>query len=167
MGQHAGKAEAQEQSRNRAQRDELQAHTQDHAMNLASRGAERHENPDLARLTRNRVCNQAIDSERDQYEANSRKYREQKQAEARLGIAKALEVVLQTPSHGEGHVAIHRPDFFAQGVEHRKRIALRSHQDAALECAGYGVRNEDFGTRWFLNALILCVGDDADNLEYR
>ena len=51
--------------------------------------------------------------------------------------------------------------------EQRFRIALRSHENAALECAGDRVRDERLGSDRVDDAAVLRIGDDADDLERR
>src|SRR5215472_12253905 len=167
IGQDTGSGEAQEQSGGRSYSDQSQAHAQHHAMHMDAGRAQRHADTDLARLTGNGVCNQAIDAECDQHQSDYRKYSEQNQAEPRLGVGEALQIILQASGHGKGNVAIYRPDLLAQSVEHGQRILSSSHDDATLERCGSRVGNEYFRTRRLLNAPVLYVGNDAYDLENR
>ena len=118
-------------------------------------------------LPRDGVGNHAVDADRHEQQPDSGEDAEQDQAEARFRVRKLLEKVVQGADVRQRDAAIDGPDLLAHAVQHRRRLARRAHQDAALELTGNRVRHQQLRPYRIPDAVVLGVGDHADDVEDR
>ncbi len=111
------------------------------------------------------VGKDAVDADGDEHESDGAEDGQQQEAEARSSVREGGDKAFECTSEREGDVAVGGPDFVADGVHHGHGLGTGAHQNAARAGTGHRIGNPEFRIRRILQAMVLRVGDDTDDLE--
>ena len=115
--EQAGDPETREEADQDPEGDQDDSLAQNHPQNVVALCPECHTNTDFASAKRHRVSHNAVDANRGEQQADSRKEAEREDAKLGLGVGIALQKRCKSACFGEGDVMIDGPNFLAHIFE--------------------------------------------------